>query len=131
MPIEFRCSECNKLLRTGDDTAGRQAKCPECGVIMDIPSVSSEPSGPTAPLPPQNAPSDSDAAANPFAGGGSGASPFGMPGGIGGLPPNDPTNPYQSPAGFADERLDAVDLLQSCFDLFRGRNGCIERGAGW
>ncbi len=30
MPIEFRCLQCGKLLRTGDDTAGKQAKCPEC-----------------------------------------------------------------------------------------------------
>ena len=38
MPIEFRCSECNKLLQTSDGTAGQQAKCPECGAILMIPS---------------------------------------------------------------------------------------------
>jgi phage FluMu protein Com len=38
MPIEFRCSKCGKLLRTGDDTAGRQAQCPECGTIGTVPS---------------------------------------------------------------------------------------------
>ncbi|MDD4269272.1 MAG: hypothetical protein GXY25_10185 [Pirellulaceae bacterium] len=37
MPIEFRCLQCGKLLRTGDDTAGKQAKCPECGGVMPIP----------------------------------------------------------------------------------------------
>lgn len=37
MPIEFRCSRCGKLLRTGDDTAGRQAQCPGCGTISVVP----------------------------------------------------------------------------------------------
>ena len=106
MPIEFRCSECSKLLRTGDDTAGRQAKCPECGAIMDIPSPGTQPVGPSAPAPPpppQDAPSSSDAPGSPFATGSPGpSSPFGTPAGMGGPPPNDPTNPYQSPAGYAD-----------------------------
>ena len=39
MPIEFRCSQCGKLLRTGDDTAGRQAQCPECGALTGIPGA--------------------------------------------------------------------------------------------
>ena len=38
MPIEFHCTSCDRLLRTGDDTAGKQAKCPECGAIMLIPA---------------------------------------------------------------------------------------------
>jgi hypothetical protein len=38
MPIEFRCSQCGKLLRTGDDTAGRQAQCPECEAIGTVPT---------------------------------------------------------------------------------------------
>jgi hypothetical protein len=37
MPIEFFCTQCGRLLRTGDDTAGRQAKCPDCGAIVPIP----------------------------------------------------------------------------------------------
>lgn len=41
MSIEFRCPTCQKLLRTKDDTAGKQAKCPECGTIVDIPAVGS------------------------------------------------------------------------------------------
>lgn len=40
MPIEFRCTSCNKLLRTADDTAGKQAKCPQCGTVVDIPQSS-------------------------------------------------------------------------------------------
>ena len=103
MPIEFRCSECNKLLRTGDDTAGRQAKCPECGAIMDIPSPGTQPVGPPAPAPPQDAPSGPDAPGSPFGAGSPGpSSPFGTPGGMGGFQPDDPTNPYQSPASYAD-----------------------------
>ena len=39
MAIEFRCTNCNKLLRTGDETAGRQAKCPDCGTVMTIPAA--------------------------------------------------------------------------------------------
>ncbi|MFH1921899.1 MAG: DUF975 family protein [Planctomycetota bacterium] len=37
MPIEFRCTQCNRLLRTQDETAGKKAKCPECGTILPIP----------------------------------------------------------------------------------------------
>jgi len=114
MPIEFRCSACSKLLRTGDDTAGRQAKCPECGAIMDIPSPGTPPVGPSAPAPPappQDAPSSSDAPGSPFATGSpSPSSPFGTPAGMGGPPPNDPANPYQSPAGYA---ADPVHYAQS------------------
>jgi phage FluMu protein Com len=39
MAIEFRCSQCQRLLRTGDDTAGKQAQCPECGAITTIPAA--------------------------------------------------------------------------------------------
>jgi phage FluMu protein Com len=55
MPIEFRCTHCNRLLRTPDETAGKQAQCPECGAITTIPSVStaaplgSAPQSPFAP----------------------------------------------------------------------------------
>jgi hypothetical protein len=51
MPIEFRCSQCGKLLRTGDETAGRPAQCPECGALTTIPGATT-PSGPTPPLAP-------------------------------------------------------------------------------
>lgn len=37
MPIEFPCSQCGKLLRTGDDTAGREARCPACQAITVVP----------------------------------------------------------------------------------------------
>ncbi len=37
MPIEFACSRCGALLRTPDDTQGRQAQCPRCEQIMVVP----------------------------------------------------------------------------------------------
>ena len=37
MAIEFRCTQCGNLLRTGDETAGKQAKCPTCGALTTIP----------------------------------------------------------------------------------------------
>jgi phage FluMu protein Com len=85
MPIEFRCSHCGKLLRTGDGTAGHQAQCPECATICTIPGASA-PSGPTGPTG-----SPGSITAPP-----SGGSPFGaipqQPQAFGGA-----ENPYQSP----------------------------------
>lgn len=47
MAIEFRCGQCGKLLRTGDDTAGRIAQCPECGSQTPIPlPIRPEPAAP-------------------------------------------------------------------------------------
>ena len=37
MPIEFRCTGCQRLLRTADDSVGKPAKCPECGAIVTVP----------------------------------------------------------------------------------------------
>jgi len=46
MSIEFHCSRCGRLLRTGDDTAGRMAQCPECGGQTQVPAqeTSAQPS---------------------------------------------------------------------------------------
>ncbi len=55
MPIEFRCTNCSKLLRTGDGTAGKQARCPECGTVMTIPAAA--PGGPPPSPPPSQPPS--------------------------------------------------------------------------
>ena len=38
MPIEFRCTQCEKLLRTPDESAGKKAKCPQCAAIVDVPA---------------------------------------------------------------------------------------------
>ena len=37
MTIEFHCSHCGKFLRTTDDRAGAQAKCPDCGERITVP----------------------------------------------------------------------------------------------
>jgi len=39
MPIEFSCPECGKLLSTGDDKAGRSAKCPGCSAPITVPGT--------------------------------------------------------------------------------------------
>jgi len=88
MAIEFRCKSCTKWLRVGDETAGRQARCPACGELSQVPSADAprlsdawtlEPeTNAPAPAPPQAA-ADSPFAATP--------------------PAADPAeNPYQSPA---------------------------------
>lgn len=81
MSIEFRCSQCGKLLRTGDETAGRQAQCPDCKALTQVPTADSDAT-----------PSD-----NPFkqASAGTADNPFGP--GPQYCGPIDPGNPYQSP----------------------------------
>src|SRR5262245_24500282 len=37
MSIEFRCTACDKLLRTPVGSEGRKAKCPQCGTISVVP----------------------------------------------------------------------------------------------
>lgn len=50
MSIEFHCSRCGRLLRTGDDTAGRLAQCPECGAQTQVPVQ--DMSASSSPMPP-------------------------------------------------------------------------------
>lgn len=114
MPIEFRCTQCGRLLRTPDETAGKQAKCPGCATLLTIPAAQPDPS-----VPP------------PFAGPAPG-SPFGGP-------PAGGVNPYQSPAaypaayppapaaaGFQRSRLDFGDAFGRTFRIFGRQWGmCI------
>ncbi len=52
MPIEFACTHCGKQLRTPDETAGRQAKCPQCGGVVPIPQAAAfAAASPAAPPP--------------------------------------------------------------------------------
>ena len=51
MSIEFPCSQCGKLLRVGDDAAGKQARCPACNTVQAIPSAASVPQGAIGALP--------------------------------------------------------------------------------
>jgi hypothetical protein len=43
MPIEFRCPNCNQLLRVPDASAGKQARCPGCGQISPVPMAFGQP----------------------------------------------------------------------------------------
>lgn len=43
MPIEFHCEHCTKLIRTGDEHAGKRGKCPYCGNSVYIPELQTEP----------------------------------------------------------------------------------------
>ncbi len=90
MPIEFRCTQCAKLLRTGDNTAGKQAKCPACQTIVTVPSGEQAPPRQAAPLQPQTG-----AGENPFASGYAGQGYAGQG------PQPDSGNPYQAPGEYA------------------------------
>jgi hypothetical protein len=65
MPIEFRCGQCGKLLRTGDETVGRQAQCPECGALTRVPAVGAS-AGSALPLAPLGSQSSASASGSPF-----------------------------------------------------------------
>lgn len=73
MPIEFRCTSCQALLRLPDNAASTQAKCPQCGTIVAVPSASMyDGPGPGAPGAraaenPFQAPSASGYSGDPFA----------------------------------------------------------------
>jgi hypothetical protein len=89
MPIEFRCPACSKLLRTPDESAGKKAKCPDCGEICDVPVGMTPPVG-GSDFPPRDtggfAAKPMDDASNPF-----------------GEMPSDTDNPYASPTAPAWE----------------------------
>ncbi len=116
MPIEFRCTQCDKLLRTPDDTAGKRAKCPSCGTVLPIPAAAATP--PAAPAAPP-------AGASPFATGPAKVAP-GSPFG-----PGQPPNPYESPTaatgagqvppppgGFGPTKIDFGDIFDRTWKVF-------------
>lgn len=37
MPIEFPCTGCGQMLRVGDGAAGKQARCPRCSHVSEVP----------------------------------------------------------------------------------------------
>ncbi|HUG69210.1 MAG TPA: hypothetical protein VMM76_15775 [Pirellulaceae bacterium] len=88
MPIEFRCPQCQKLLRVPDESAGAKARCPQCSAIVDVPAQRFASSGS------QETPGDLPPAqvANPFAQDTSPLQPTAKPAS------SDPVNPYSSPA---------------------------------
>ena len=92
MPIEFRCSQCNQLLRVSDQSAGKSARCPKCQTTLKVPGEAPAATQPSA------------AANDPFglqpSGGGSPFpnSPAPAGGGFGGGAPPKP-DPF-APSGF-------------------------------
>jgi DNA-directed RNA polymerase subunit RPC12/RpoP len=117
MAIEFRCTKCNKLLRTGDDTAGKHARCPECGEVLLIPAGGTPFS---APLPSSSPPpaSGSGGFPPPPPSGPTGGNPF-----VAGEQPQyqpDSNNPYQSPSAFAsmpEMPAGATEIRPTIIDL--------------
>ena len=118
MAIEFRCPTCSKLLRTKDDTAGKQAKCPECGTVIDIPApgASSSAGGfnPEVPIPsPGFAPPPSTSAVNPY------QSPTTHS-------PLTHLAPGDIPAEITPTRIDLGDVFSRTWTIFKANMGmCI------
>ncbi|HWB09592.1 MAG TPA: hypothetical protein VG826_10220 [Pirellulales bacterium] len=56
MSIEFPCSQCGKLLRVGDEAAGKQARCPSCGAVQGIPATAPSSQSPFGAAPPAAGP---------------------------------------------------------------------------
>lgn len=52
MAIEFRCSQCNQLLRVPETSAGKNARCPKCQALMQVPSAAGFGAAPPPPPPP-------------------------------------------------------------------------------
>lgn len=70
MPIEFRCSQCQQMLRTPDEAVGQEARCPQCGALTPIPAESiapeySEPAPRMPPPPPARRESDNPYVSSP------------------------------------------------------------------
>lgn len=87
MSIDFPCSNCGRTLRTPDDTAGRQAQCPECRAMTTVPSAAAAggaAAGPAAPLPGGEGPRREEPSMSPFRPAKASSEPATL-------------NPYQSP----------------------------------
>ena len=125
MAIEFRCTQCNKLLRTGEGTAGKQAKCPECGTVLTVPEAGIAPSADVPPLSAVPTPPPDSQAVSPF--GDRAAQP----------PPFDPENPYAAPSeygvggpsqapapgAFTPTIIDLNDIFSRTWEIFKQQWG--------
>ena len=63
MPVEFRCTQCQKLLRTPDETRGQQARCPACGAVVLVPGLPAPPPEAASPF---QTPAEAPPAGSPF-----------------------------------------------------------------
>lgn len=120
MPIEFNCTQCGNPLRTPDGTQGRQAKCPQCGAVMQIPFAASAAPQPTpAPGP------ASPFAPEPQAGEQQGWNPYASPS-IGGESAQQRTG---SVGELAPTRIDFNEVLGATWRIFRAQMGtCVIAG---
>src|SRR5215469_4741213 len=66
MAIEFPCSHCGKMLRVGDDAAGKHARCPSCGTVQSIPSATPPGQSPYGAVPPPQAAPELRSDVNPY-----------------------------------------------------------------
>lgn len=64
MSIEFTCPKCSQMLRVPDTAAGKQAKCPQCQSLVNIPADMAQPQQPEQPAPQD--PSFPNAPTSPF-----------------------------------------------------------------
>lgn len=109
MPIEFRCTQCQKLLRVPDETAGRQAKCPACETVLTIPSSASAGTGQAPPVSP---PPRDDSAFNPY------QSPTQSP------HIAEPTSPPGSRV-FLPTKINPSEVLTRSWEIFQLKMGLI------
>ncbi len=117
MPIELRCSRCDKLLRVPDESRGKTARCPQCGGLTSVPAAKEGTSAASAP--------------NPFA--------DASPASAGAVPRlGDPTNPYAKavspdqpayqwktvgPGDLVHSRIDLGELFSHSWKIFTGQVG--------
>ena len=45
MPIDFLCGQCQHTLRVPEESAGKKARCPQCGHVQAIPEADPPPGG--------------------------------------------------------------------------------------
>ena len=118
MPIEFRCINCQKLLRVGDDAVNKKARCPDCGTIQQPGSSFPVPGSNVSPLSPLDSARVGDDFANqqepgfPFNSPNAFFPPLPTPGSVSN--PFAPTSPSTAPSNpFADVNPSAAPYGQA------------------
>lgn len=107
MPIEFRCTQCQKLLRVPDETAGRQAKCPACDTVLTIPNATTSVRG--------DAPLSSSSGTSPF-------NPYQSPAAVAHAP-----EPMFQPGDrvFRPTTIDPTEVITRSWEIFQLKMGLI------
>ncbi len=107
MTVEFRCTQCDKLLRTPDGTEGKKAKCPECGTVLTIPVPVTE-AEPVALVPEQAPPPPHQPSANPYQSPAAGEMRAAVP-------------PDEVRRGFQPTRIDLGEVMGRAWQIYKGR----------